>query len=453
MPRTRVPSPIAVLAVVWILAPHSSLAAVLRVPLDAATIQAAIDAAADGDTILVAPGIYTGDGNRDIQSRGKDFVLVSEAGAEATIIDAGAGPYPLPQHLGFSLWDDRSEGRIDGFTVRNAQWYSGFAFGAGIVIGGGTWTIANCIIIHNRAGGGAPESPSKTERTSAGCGVGGGLAVEGSGTRVVVVNCVFAENSSSCASGAIMVWLGADVDFEGCQVVRNRGSGIRVTGGGLCRLTNCMIAGTAAIVDDPGGALLVANGSSAMLDRTVVWNNCEMTSVSADSYLEATCSLIDTSMVDGAIVFTGQNVFEDPQFCDPNVCPTWAISDPGDYRVGALSPCLPANNACGVLIGASGECGATSVPAATNVMRIVASPNPFAHETTFALPHASTDADIVGVFDASGRRIKTLRFAPGIARIRWDGTDEAGQPVPSGTYLFRIDGAADGGGGRVTLVR
>ena len=38
----------------------TSFAATINVPADYTTIQAAVDAASNGDEILVAPGIYTG---------------------------------------------------------------------------------------------------------------------------------------------------------------------------------------------------------------------------------------------------------------------------------------------------------------------------------------------------------------------------------------------------------
>jgi polygalacturonase len=65
-------------------------AGVIRVPADQPTLAAAIAAAAAGDTVLVAPGTYSGPDNRDLDFTGKDLVLRSEAGAETTIIGAPA---------------------------------------------------------------------------------------------------------------------------------------------------------------------------------------------------------------------------------------------------------------------------------------------------------------------------------------------------------------------------
>lgn len=68
--------------------PLSATAATCHLPGDHLTLQGCIDAIADGDTVLVAPGVYIGPGNRDIHTDGKSVTVIGEAGAETTIFDA-----------------------------------------------------------------------------------------------------------------------------------------------------------------------------------------------------------------------------------------------------------------------------------------------------------------------------------------------------------------------------
>ena len=82
---------------------------------DYPTIQAAIDAAAPGDTVLAAPGTYTGDGNRELDFGGKDLVLLGEAGAAATILE-------LELHRGFQFQSGETRAAIvRGFTIQHGR--------------------------------------------------------------------------------------------------------------------------------------------------------------------------------------------------------------------------------------------------------------------------------------------------------------------------------------------
>jgi hypothetical protein len=97
-------------------------AATLEVPGQFSTIQAAIDAASDGDVIHVAPGVYTE--NLDIQdvsvTLNSNFIRTGDPDDIAnTIIDGGGGDFGISVVADVVVAD--VEVTIDGFTIRNAD--------------------------------------------------------------------------------------------------------------------------------------------------------------------------------------------------------------------------------------------------------------------------------------------------------------------------------------------
>jgi flagellar hook assembly protein FlgD len=69
-------------------------------------------------------------------------------------------------------------------------------------------------------------------------------------------------------------------------------------------------------------------------------------------------------------------------------------------------------------------------------------PNPFRLGTTidYVLPKQSFVE--IGIYDASGLRIRTLVSEPenaGTHRVMWDGKDHWGQAVTNGSYYYLVD--------------
>jgi len=69
-------------------------------------------------------------------------------------------------------------------------------------------------------------------------------------------------------------------------------------------------------------------------------------------------------------------------------------------------------------------------------------PNPFATSTliTYALP--SPGPVDISVFDAAGRRVRTLVAGPteaGVYSVRWDGRDAGGSRLAAGVYFVRFE--------------
>jgi hypothetical protein len=75
---------------------------------------------------------------------------------------------------------------------------------------------------------------------------------------------------------------------------------------------------------------------------------------------------------------------------------------------------------------------------------ITAGPNPFRGSLLITLDHLSAGAlghSRVCVFDASGRRVRTLEVDRE-SRAVWDGADGSGHDLPAGAYFAVVDGGA-----------
>ena len=115
----------------------------IHVPVDQPSIQSGINAAKDGDTVLVGPGTY----RETINFNGKAITVTSSAGAAATIIDGGATPGSAV--VTFVSKESRSS-VLSNFTIQNGgdETASGYA-GGGIFVGQAAPSILNNTIINN----------------------------------------------------------------------------------------------------------------------------------------------------------------------------------------------------------------------------------------------------------------------------------------------------------------
>jgi len=122
MQRFAFASPRFFLAAVVLLFLRFASAAELHVPSQHSTIQAAIDGAAGGDVVLVAPGIYSErivlKADVTLRSVGDDAKgAIGLRRAEATIIDGGGDTKP---EAGVEMAEAAT---LDGFTIRHVGVY------------------------------------------------------------------------------------------------------------------------------------------------------------------------------------------------------------------------------------------------------------------------------------------------------------------------------------------
>ena len=95
-------------------------------------------------------------------------------------------------------------------------------------------------------------------------------------------------------------------------------------------------------------------------------------------------------------------------------------------------------------------------PASDVILALFARPNPFNPVTNIRIEAAAGPLRLV-VYDLRGRLVRVLHdertFLGGIFEAVWNGTDEAGRPVPSGVYFSRVTSGGEAESGRLVLIR
>ena len=181
------------------------IAADIYVPDDYSKIQDAINAAVDGDMVIVRPGTYF----ENIDFKGKAITLLGEQGYDHTVIDGSK----VNTVVRFGRFEG-PDSVLTGFTIRNGHTYPYPSYeGAGIRCHGSSPTIINNYITSNT-----------TIENS-----GGGIALVGS-SAIILRNKII-DNTAKTGSG--IYCLGSSPIIEYNVIEYNSGYGLSCSGGGI----------------------------------------------------------------------------------------------------------------------------------------------------------------------------------------------------------------------------
>lgn len=252
---------VALALLVGSLAPRDAQAKRRLVPRQHKTLQGAIDAAAPGDTIAVAPGVYKGP-----FAITKRLVLIGESGAEKTILDGKDSVRVL-----------RIEGvngaGVVGFTIRNGKSNSG---GGIYCLRDTTVQIASCVFTGNWES--AVSIWDSEGVAMGGCTLRGnkGSAVASNNSMIAIFESKFYENEGHEGGGISLTKTRLVIPLRNLLFERNRAIGS--IGGAISAEDSCQGSVVSCTFrenssDVAGGAIGITTASSLNVSRSTFERN------------------------------------------------------------------------------------------------------------------------------------------------------------------------------------
>jgi len=323
----------------------------IYVPRQCPTIQEAIDNSWEGGIVIVADGIYTGTGNRDIDFRGRAITVRSENGPQNCIIDCNGSETKSHRGFYFRRGEDANS-VLSGFTIANGHvagsWYVGIG-GAILCTDGSSPAITDCIFRNNSAGwdGGAINNLYSSP-TITNCAFIGNSAVRNDGGGInnetsspTIANCAFIDNSAYDWGGAIRNVLNCNPTITNCSFLGNSSD----DGGAMFYfdenrpvITGCTFAANSA-----------RNGNALACDSLISKNRIRIAnSILADGgneirKFDGSTITITYSNITGGWFGQG-NINADPRFVKPGHRDANNVWFDGNYRLRENSPCIDAGN-------------------------------------------------------------------------------------------------------------
>lgn len=251
---------------------------------DYPTIQAAINASADGDVIILQPGYYIGEGNRDIDFLGKaitvrstdpnnDYIVENTAiegefEARAFIFHCGEGLNSVVDGIAFEMCDADNGGAIycdsSSPTISKCQiWYAQASEnGGGIYLNNSNASINDCAILGSTA-----ESS------------GGGIYLNNS--NAYIIDCWISSNTAGPFGGGIYGSNNSCPTIDGCRISYNSAD----SGGGIYFRDNCNATISRCLIYENScigyRSSIISGGSSggggvSCRESTAVITNCSI---------------------------------------------------------------------------------------------------------------------------------------------------------------------------------